>query len=88
MAKDNNIELIISQGEFRRNQERSKKIKRKQYHKKIFKNALLFFKKLLPLFLVLLILAILIIININLKNIGVEGCLSNGYSYTYCIEHS
>jgi len=85
MAKDNNIELIISQGEFRRNQERYKKLKKKQNNKKIFKNV---FKKTLPLFLVILILVALIKISINLKKIGVEGCLSNGYSYTYCIEHS
>lgn len=36
----------------------------------------------------ILIMAWVLHITFDLKNEGIKGCMENGYSYSYCIEHS
>lgn len=85
MRKNEDIDLIIPQGAFLKS--RARAIKKDNRKKRIR-----ILKKILPtiagLILLITILVLLLILNFKLKNHGIQGCLENGYSYAYCIEHS
>ena len=81
MRKNNDIDLIIPEGAFLKNRARAIKKEQKMKQKKLF-------VELTAAAVVIIMMVLLISACMNLKQKGIQGCLENGYSYGYCLEHS
>lgn len=82
------IELIVSKEKMEQNRknqllkDETRKLEKKQ----------LFVKNVCIEIVFILILALMIIwachFNSQIRTEAIKGCMENGYSYTYCVEHS
>ncbi len=82
------IELIVSKEKMEQNRKNQllkdevKKLEKKQ----------LFVKNVCIEIVILLISALIVIwlyhFNSQIRTEAIKGCMENGYSYTYCVEHS
>ena len=82
------INLIVSQEKLEQNRKNAllKEATRKNYkEQKDLKETCMF--AIIGLALIL-IMAWVLHISIDLKQKGIQGCMENGYSESYCIQHS
>ena len=83
-VKENNdfdIDLIIPEGAFLKNKARAIRKEKIAKRKRIIQNVIM-------ISLLFIFMAIIFNLAVKLKKQGIEGCLSNGYSYDYCVVHS
>ena len=82
------MELIISQEQFKQNQINGRRIREIKTNKKEQKRIERVSKQIIVGCLLGIALLWILYASATLKNKGIQGCMSNGYSYNYCIEHS
>ena len=75
------IDLIIPEGVFLKNKARAIEKEQKQKRMRIIQYTIM-------ISLLFILMLVMLIGAAKLKKQGIEGCLSNGYSYNYCVEHS
>ncbi len=75
------IDLIIPEGAFLKNKARAIEKEQKQKRMRIIQYTIM-------ISLLFILMLVMLIGAAKLKKQGIEGCLSNGYSYNYCVEHS
>ena len=81
MSKNKDIDLIITQGQFMKNKARALKKAKEQKIKELL-------VRTITVSVAVILLVILIGVNNKLTSKGLNGCLENGYSYDYCINHN
>lgn len=75
------IELIIPEGKLIKSRIKELKKEKQRKNKKIIQCSILIILNLILVFMIIISLS-------KLTEKGINGCLENGYSYSYCISHS